>query len=196
MIAASVWQVPEPVLFNPWKHHAGALRQRIAEAIQGGEPALVELANQLVVIGTELMDLYTGKLAPAEVAAMILANLQAEQRLQPEAYRDWIQANHGYQVVTLDADQSRWVLRLGDEAGRHVHIHPGRWAPQTRRVRANVLKTAILVLAHVGVHGGEPLNVAQVNAIRRRYLQLAPMKELAGDQGLGAVIDVLRAAGA
>ena len=29
-------EVPPPVLFNTWKHHAGALRQRIAEAVRAG----------------------------------------------------------------------------------------------------------------------------------------------------------------
>lgn len=183
--SGSYGDVPPPVLFNTWKHHAGALRRRIAET------ALDDLRDQLIVIGTELMDLYTGTLSPAEISVRILHALDAEGRLPPDVYRAWIKSGGGYQVLTLE-DTCRWVLRNGEEGGRYVHLHPARWAPRTRRVRANVLKTAVLVLAHAGAHGGDPLDVKRVNAVRRRYLGLAPVKELIGDEGLGAVIDLLR----
>jgi hypothetical protein len=180
------------VLLNTWKHHAAALRQRVREAVQAGAPALKELAGQLIVIGTELMDLYTGPLTPAEIGSKVIAQLQAEGRLALPAYREWVKGSGGYCLLTFD-DGTRWVLRLGDEGGRYVHVHPGRWAPQTCRVRANVLKTAVLVLAHAGIHGGDPLDRARVNAVRRDYLGLSPVgRDLSGDQGLGAVIDLLK----
>jgi hypothetical protein len=192
--AASSWEVPAPVLMNTWKHHAGALRQRIRAAVANGPAGLDELAGQMVVIGSELMDLYTGLLTPAEIAARVLALLEAEGRLPVEAYRVWIESNRGYRVLTFVEDGSRWCLRVGDESDRYVHVHPGRWAPQTRRVRANVLKTAVLALAHAGLHGGDPRDRELVNHVRRQYLGLAPVgKELVGDQGLGAMIDVLLA---
>jgi hypothetical protein len=189
----SPWEVPHPVLFNTWKHHAAALRQRIAETVQGGDPALDDLADQMVVIGTELMDLYVGSFSPAEIGAKVLQLLRADGQLALAAYRTWITAEGGYRVLTFAEDESRWVLRMGDEADRYVHVHPARWAPATRRVRANVLKTAVMALAYVGVHGGDPLDLSLVNQVRREFLGLTPMgKDLAGDQGVGAVIDVLR----
>jgi len=184
--------VPPPVLFNAWKHHAAAIRRRVAEVACAGPAALAGLAPQLLVIGTELMDLYTGPLSPAEVAAGVLGQLQADGRLDLAAYRDWLEGNRGYRVLTLPADASAWVLRLGAEGGRYVHVHPGRRTPHTRRVRANVLKTAVMVLAHAGAHGGDPLDVALVNRARRDYLGLAPLPALAGEGGLGAVIEALR----
>jgi hypothetical protein len=188
---ASAWEAPAPVLLNGWKHHAGALRQRIRETVEAGDVGLAELAGRLVVIGTELMDLYTGDLTPTAIADQVLAELTADGHLASNAYGTWVAEGGGYRVTTLP-DESRWVLRLGD-ADRYVHVHPARWAPRTRRVRANVLKTAILVLAYVGVHGGDPLDRALVNRVRQQYLGLAPMgKDLAGDQGLGGVIDLLR----
>ncbi|HZT79721.1 MAG TPA: hypothetical protein VFA26_05855 [Gemmataceae bacterium] len=191
---SSPWDTPAPVLLNPWKHHAGFLRTQIAEAVRGREPALANLAGQLVVIGTELMDLYTGPLTPAEIAARVIDALEADGRLDLSAYREWVREAGGYRVLDFADDPSRWVLRMGNEAGRYVHVHPGRWAPQTRRVRANVLKTAVLVLAYTGVFGGDPLGRALVNSVRQQYLGLAPVgRDLAGDQGVGAVIEVLRA---
>jgi hypothetical protein len=184
--------VPPPVLFNPWKHHAGALRRRIAATARAGPPALAALAPQLLVIGTELMDLYAGVLSPADIGAGILAQLRTEGRLALDVYREWLEQNRGYRVLTLAADDSAWVLRLGEEGGRFVHVHPGRWTPHTRRVRANVLKTAVMALAYAAAHGGDPLDVALINRVRREYLGLSPVAALAGEGGLAAVIEALR----
>jgi hypothetical protein len=190
----SPWDVPAPVLFNPWKHHAGALRQRVADVGRGGAAALAALPAQVLVIGTELMDLYTGDLTPARIGERVLARLRDDGLLAWEAYRPWVEAGGGYRLLTLE-EGSVWVLRAGDPAERYVHLHPGRWTPATRRVRANVLKTAVLVLAHVAVHGGDPLDVRLVNQVRAQHLGLSPIKELAGDQGLQSVIELLRAPG-
>lgn len=181
--------IPCPVLFNTWKHHAAFLRSRIGEYASRGETALAELAAELLVVGTTQMDLYVGSNAPAEIAAEILEQLDRDGVLEPEAYRAWIEQGAGYRVVTT-ADGCNWVLRQGEEGGRHVHVHPGRWAPQTRRVRANVLKTAVLVLA--AARDGDPLELALINRVRRDFLGLAPLGRLRGEQGLGEVIDLLR----
>jgi hypothetical protein len=190
---AALFEVPDPVLLNTWKHHAGALRHRIRLTAHGGQAGLIELAGQLVVLGTELMDLYVGRLAPAEIAERVLAGLRAEDRLPLDHFRSWVAAGGGYQVLTFPEDASRWVLRMGEEDARYVHVHPARWAPATLRVRANVLKSAVMVLAHVAVHGGNPLDVALVNWVRDQYLALSPVKGLTGEQGLRGIIDTLRA---
>jgi hypothetical protein len=63
----------------------------------------------------------------------------------------------------------------------------------TCRVNANVLKTAVMALAYAAVRGGDPLDVALVNCVRRDYLGLAPLgRDLANDRGVGQVIHVLR----
>src|SRR5262245_11566544 len=184
--------VPPPVLFNTWKHHAAALRHKIGECVRGGEAALKPLADELIVIGAKLMDLYTGSYSPAEIGRLILEQLERDDRLQLEVFRNWVHAGGGYRMLTLP-DDSAWVLRVGDEADRYVHVHPGRWVPHTRRVRANVLKTAVMVLATAGVRGGDPLERALVNCVRQEFLGLAPVgRDLDGDQGLGEVIALLR----
>jgi hypothetical protein len=180
-------------LFNTWKHHAAALRREIDKSVQAGASGLDELASQLIVIGTELMDLYIGRLTPAEIGEKVLAALRAERRLAVSAYRAWLAASGGYGVLTFAEDGSRWVLRMGDETDRYIHVHPARWAPETRRVRANVLKTAVMVLAHVGLYGGDVMERARVNTIRSQYLGLAPVgRDISGADGLGAVMKLLR----
>jgi hypothetical protein len=60
-------------------------------------------------------------------------------------------------------------------------------------VRANVLKTAVMALAFVGIKGGDALDLSIVNVVRQKYLELAPLgRDLSGDQGIGAVIDLLK----
>ncbi len=182
------------MLLNTWKHHAGALRRRIAEAARGGEAGLAVLAEGMVVIGTELMDLYVGRLTPAEIAAKVVAQLQADGVLAPDAYRAWVAAEGGYRLLTFAEDDSVWVLRAGDEE-RYVHVHPARWAPATLRVRANVLKTAAMALGYVAVHGGDPMARTLLNRVRADYLRLSPVgRDPAGEQGVGRIIDLLRSA--
>jgi hypothetical protein len=187
-------ELPVPVLFSTWKHHAGTLRQCIANIAAVGEPALAALPEQLLVLGTELMDLYTGFLTPAEIGRKVTEMLRTEGRLEWSAYKPWVEENGGYRVLTFAEDTSQWVLRAGEEGGLYVHLHPGRWTPHTRRVRANVLKTAVMVLACAAVRGGDPRDVRFINSVRTTYLGLAPMRELVGDQGLGVVLDLLQAA--
>jgi hypothetical protein len=167
------------------------LRQRIVDARTVGASALDALPSHLLVMGTELMDLYIGALLPWEIGAALVAALSAEQRLAWDEYRPWLEAGGGYRVHTLPEDGSCWVLRLGEEGGRYVHLHPGRRTPHTRRVRANVLRTAVMVLAHVAVHGGDPLDVALINRVRRQSLGLAPIKQLEGEVGLQGMIELL-----
>jgi hypothetical protein len=191
--SASAWEAPPPVLLNTWKRHAGTLRWRTRTAAAAGPGALDELARNLVVIGTALMDLYLGDLPPYALGEGVRALLRRDDRLPLAAYRAWVEAGGGYRTVTLPEDGSQWVLRLGDEADRYVHVHPARGVPKTCRVNANVFKTAVLALAYPGVHGGDPLDVALVNRVRREYLGLAPLgRDLARDQGIGQAIQRLR----
>jgi len=188
---ANAADIPAPLCFNPWKHHAGWLRQRLRDV--AGADDLPALARQLIVLGTDLMDLYHGPLATVEIASGVLARLAEEGHLEADAFRAWVEAASGYGLVTLPADGSRWVLRQAPPP-RYAHLHPGRNSPHTVRVRAPVLKTAVMALAHVRVFGGDPLDRATLNAVRREYLGLPPLgKGPSADHGLGAVIALLGA---
>ena len=123
--------------------------------------------------------------------AHLRAWLEVESDL--DRYREWLLQGEEYPVLTHPADGSRWVLRLGDEQGRYVHLHPGRWSPATARVRANSLKTAFLVLCQTGLDGGDPMGRAVINEVRRELLGLPPVgDEPEGELGLGSVIELLR----
>ncbi len=182
-----------PIRFNIWKHHAGAIRWQLIQIAQGGQSRLLALPDQLRVIGTDLMDLYLGPLTPAQIGMRICEALTAGGRLERTSYQAWIDAGGGYRVLGTEYDECSWVLRLGSDSERYVHVHPARNARQTRRVRATVLKTAIAVLAQVAVHGGDPLDVVLINQVRRQILDLPPIASLASSQGLVEVLKLLRA---
>jgi hypothetical protein len=186
-------EVCHPVKLNTWKHHAGALRARIAAIAARGPAGLVEMGTRLAVLGARLMDLYTGALSPCDLSNWVVEELRRIDRLDLERYRAWLMEAEDYVVFTHPADGSRWVLRLGDERGRYVHLHPGRWSPHSARVRANVLKTAFLVQIHVRLFGGDPMDRAVINEVRREYLQLSPLgDDPEGGLGLGAILAILR----
>jgi hypothetical protein len=190
--AGTSLEVLSPVLFNTFKHHAGALRSRIDAMAAAGPAALGEFAGRVAVLGTKLMDLYTGSLLPRELSARILGGLRGAGRLELPSFRTWLAGQEGYAVVVLE-DESRWVLRLGDETDRYVHLHPGRWSPGTVRVRANVLKTAFLVLVHARIFGGDPLDRGLINEVRQQHLGLSPLgQDPESELGLGMILEVLR----
>jgi hypothetical protein len=190
---ASPWEASPPVLLNTWKHHAAALRRHIRDSIAAGPAALDELAKHLVVIGTDLMDLYLGALSPRDIGERLILQLHKDHQLSLDAYRAWIADGGGFRMRTLAADGSQWVLRMGDKMDRYIHIHPARAAAQTCRLKANLLKTAVMILAYTGIHESDPLDLELVNRVRRDYLGLPPLgHELANDQGIGRTINLLR----
>src|SRR5215831_17959674 len=82
--------LPAPVLLNTWKHHAGALRGHIRQAVAAGPAGLEALAGRLAVVGTDLMDLYLGDLSPGRIGELLLDRLRAAGHFEFSAYRDWI----------------------------------------------------------------------------------------------------------
>ncbi len=181
---------PHPVLLNTWKHHAGWIRWRIGQAVGAGSAGVDALPREMAVVGARLMDLYIGALTPAEIGGHVVTQLRAAGRLEFDPLSAWLQAQGEYTLIALP-DASKWTIRLGPADGRYLHLHPGRWVPNTMRVQANTLKSAVMAHAHALLTGGDAKDLAVVNEARRKYLGLLPVRELSGDGGLGAVIAVL-----
>jgi hypothetical protein len=186
---------PHPVLLNTWKHHAGWIRWRIRQAAGAGAVGVEALPREMAVVGTRLMDLYTGALPPAELAGHVVAELRAADRLEFEPLSAWLSGLGEYAMLELP-DGSKWTIRLGPAEGRYLHLHPGRWVPHTMRVQANMLRSAVMAHAHALLTGRAVADVAVVNEARGKYLDLLPVRELTPDEGLGAVIVALGEPGA
>ena len=182
--------LPHPALLNCWKHHAGWIRARIAVAASAGSAGVAALPAEMAVVGSRLMDLYTGSYAPAEIAEFVFAELKAHDVFEYESLAKHLAARGEYAMFTLP-DDSRWTIRLGPADGRYLHLHPGRWVPHTMRVQANTLRSAVMAQAHAQFVGADASDLAVVNEARKLYLGMLPVRELTGDGGLGAVIAAL-----
>lgn len=182
--------LPHPALLNTWKHHAGWIRRRIAAAAHSGAESVARLPTEMAVVGSRLMDLYVGTLAPATVAEHVFTDLKARGLFEYEPLAKWL-AERGEYAITEVPDGSKWTIRLGPADGRYLHLHPGRWAPHTMRVQANTLRSAVMAHAHAQLTGRDARDLSVVNDARTRYLGLLPVRELTGDGGLGAVIAAL-----
>lgn len=180
--------VPLPINFNCWKHHAGFIIKQINSVKEIKE--LDELISYILKIGESQMDLYYGKFSPLDISEEILSTLHKTKIFEYEQYKTWLSKDgKDYQLVELK-DESIWTLRLGDDAKRYVHIHPGRYSPNTLRVKATTLKTAIFLLCFEQLGEIESFETETVNNIRKKYLKEPPIKSLSLSSGLGRLIEL------
>jgi len=138
------------------------------------------------------MDLYYGNYLPIEISKQIVNYLKGKKVFLPELYKNWLTENGvDYRLINL-FDRSVWTLRLGEDAGKYVHIHPGRYSPKTRRVKALTLKSAIFTLCCEKLGEPKMSGIELINEVRRKYLEEPPLKSISKDSGLGKLIELLR----
>jgi hypothetical protein len=178
--------MPEPVLFNPWKHHQDYIIDQIRRFADPDELPL--LSQHLNKIGESTTDLYIGTLGLEDIADLTLAKLEKMNLNSEESYLHWIRRSKGSYRTETFPDGSVWVFRTGYDERRYVHIHPGRNVPFTLRVKANVLKTAISVNARTLAEGGNPLDIIKINEVRRGFIGLDPIKFTSLNHELGRMI--------
>ncbi len=137
------------------------------------------------------MDLYLGKYSPEEISDQILNIIHQHKINSAEHYKEWLgRENKHYRLVKMK-DKSVWTLRLGDNAKRYIHIHPGRYSPHTVRVKATTLRTAIFILCFKQIDKTTVLETEKINVIRTRYLNEPPIKSFSKAFGLKKLIDLL-----
>ena len=180
--------ISEPIHLNCWKHHAGFIKSKINSVTKN---SFQDLLWEIKVIGNGLMDLYFGKLSPEEISDEILQQLEVNNIFNKSEYKNWLNEEGSDFRNKKISDDSVWILRLGEDEKRFVHIHPARYSLHTFRIRAVSLKTAIVVNAYVKLNNCEPLDLKIVNEIRKEYLSESPVKSLSGDSGLGKLILLL-----
>ncbi|WP_276497596.1 hypothetical protein [Pontibacter litorisediminis] len=177
--------LPKPILFHPLKHHLGYVKAFTARSVAVPEQ---ELRQALKRIGGSQLDLYVGPLSPLQISEEVIAYLTQHLLLPPKTYRQHLSPG-GYRLCTL-SDGSAWTLRWGVHQGRHVHLHPGRYALHTLRVKANHLKTALAV-AVASIKYGHSINLQLLNQVRAEWLGLSPVPAYTADEGLGRVLELV-----
>jgi len=176
--------IPLPVQFNCWKHHAEFMKDELSRINIDGFNHLIK---EIKIIGDALMDLYLGRINPEKICSMILAQLTPD--ISKAEYVEWLyKDSRDFRIIEID-DGSRWILRLGEEGERYIHIHPGRYSPLSIRVKAQTLKTAILVCAWKRIYDQE-ITIAVINDLRKEYLNLSPVKNLSSVPALNRLIEI------
>jgi hypothetical protein len=174
------------IQLNALKHHIRAITRLIADC------PVAELPQRLKVLGNSQMDLYLGDLEETDISRQVLQVLNALDIHTEQQYQHWLEQHHHYRSITL-SDSSVWILRLGKERDKYVHIHPGRYSPATIRVKAAVLKTAIAVWVYLknGLIG--EVNEDSLNRARKEVPGLPPVKSLTESRAILKMTGILEA---
>lgn len=139
--------------------------------------------EEMRVIGTNLLDLYLGKLSVEEICAESIDFFNKEKITGPDEFKKWLKAS-SYQKIEL-SDKSVWVVKEGINEIRYIHIHPAKNSPNTIRVRGATLKTVLALKTKEEELASEKLlDLKKVNHIRKEYLQLSPVKSLERGKGI------------
>lgn len=166
-----------PVTFNPYKHHLGYLRMKIEN--WKGKP-WIEVKQEIMYIGNNLIDLYYGQLTVKGIYDEILDFAWKNDLISPGKLAAWLKPV-AYKKILL-SDHSTWVIKQGKDSIYFLHIHPGKYSPFTIRVKAPTLKTVItLQIFNLNI---EETDLKTVNQIRIEKLNLSPVKALVAGKGI------------
>ena len=178
--------VPKPVLFNTWKHHAGFLCEQIQRLSDLRDANQIQ--SNLKKIGTSTTDLYMGDMGVLEASTFTLNTVDSLGLTAEPDYLNWIRQNHDHFREITFPDASVWILRIGVEPERYIHLHPGRNTSHCRRVKANILKTAIAASIQAISQKSDPFNIDLINSAREEMCNLQPIRFITLNHELGQVI--------
>lgn len=173
-------QIPFPVTFNPLKHHTGFILDQV-NCWQSSEKT--DIGPELLQVGENLTDLYTGELPVDEICVSCIEKLPGYPLITLKQFAEWL-GEREYRKLIL-RDGSVWVVKQGTDPERFVHVHPAKYSRFTVRVRAATLKTVIALLAFGLLPSKFPeKNLDEVNRIRKRIAGLSPIKNLEENKGI------------
>lgn len=185
----SDYQIPEPVLFNPLKHHLVFMREFISIKTEDGtNDEKKDLLKELKHLGTSVMDVYSGSLSVLNICNEVKEFLKQNLISEKELFSLWagIRVND-FRVISL-SDGSRWTLKYHDNNIRFVHVFPARNSQHTFRVKSNTLRSALLYLIIIGKDfiTGDDLNKV------RTLSGLSPIKDPVDTEAITEMISILR----
>jgi hypothetical protein len=183
------YQIPEPILFNPLKHHLGFIRDFVSmrsEAHRNSSDK--DLIRDLKHLGTSVMDVYSGVLSISKICREIIDFLLERKLTEKQVYSSWagLKMNE-YKVIPL-SDGSEWTLKFHNNSFRFVHIFPARGSQNSFRVKSNTLKSALLY--HIIV-GKDYITGDDLNRVRP-MLGLSPVRDAVDTEAIVEMIEILR----
>jgi len=182
------YQIPAPILFNPFKHHLGFIKEFINQNIDNSGMNIQQLSKDIKHLGTSVMDIYNGKLSVGDICSEALEFLKNNRLLDKKAYSLWTGTKaDSFKIITM-SDQSQWTLKYHDDNQLFVHLFPARNSSHTFRVKANTLKSALIYNIIIGkdMVTGDDLNKV------RPFLGLSPVKDSIDTEAILEMIEILR----
>jgi len=185
----SDYQIPEPFLFNPLKHHLGFIKEFLdLRTDNESNDDVKNLIKELKHLGTSVMDVYTGSISVNNVCREVRECLEKKDRLKKEPFSEWAGINmNDFRLITFP-DGSQWTLKYFDNSLRYIHIFPARSSQYTFRVKSNTLKSAMIYCLLIGKDfiTGDDLNKV------RTLLNLSPVKDPVDSEAITEMIEILR----
>jgi len=183
------YQIPEPILFNPLKHHLGFMREFVSlRSEAGGKNEEKDLIKELKHLGTSVMDVYSGALSVNTICREVLGCLSEKNILEKIRFSAWTGINtNDYRVIPI-SDGSEWTLKYHSNNSRFVHIFPARGSCCSFRVKSNTIKSALLYYIKVGKDyvTGDDLNSV------RPMLGLSTVRDAVDSEAIVEMIEILR----
>ncbi len=184
--------IPESIQFNLWKHHLNYIKEQIRNSASLGESALIDIKHEILKIGASQMDLYLGDLSPYTISREIINMLTGLKINNRILYEKWISSGVKFYRSLILSDNSKWILRQGNDDKKYIHIHPARRSSFCIRVKAVTLKTAILVSVLSNIQNSIPENLLLINSIRKEFLEEPPIKSLSTAGSLVKLIQLIK----
>jgi hypothetical protein len=184
--------IPEPLLFNPLKHHLGFITEFINLKIaKEPDSDRKDLIKELKHLGTSVMDVYSGSLSISQICKDVIEYLEQKRLTKRDAYSGWTGANvNDFRVISI-SDGSQWTLKYHNNELRYVHLFPARSSPLSFRVKSNTLKSAILYYIMIGK---DFITADDLNKVRP-LLGLSPIKDPVDTEAITEMIEILRVSG-
>jgi len=181
-------QIPEPVLFNPLKHHLGYIKDFANREFNGGKYSESDILKQMKHIGNSVMDVYSGVLAVKNLCSEVLYFLKKNKLSDKDHFSEWAGMKaDDYKLISL-SDGSEWMIKYNDNISRYVHVFPSRGDSYSFRVKSNTLKTALLY--HIKI-GKDYITGDDLNRVRP-LLGLSPVKNSANAEAIIEMIEIIR----
>lgn len=181
------YQIHEPLLFNPMKHHLAFLREFIILRSEGeSTDDIKDLVKELKHLGTSVMDVYNGRLSVLSICNEVEKYLEAKSLMNKESLTKWTGTNN-LRIITL-SDDSEWTVKYHNSISRFVHFFPARSSPHSFRVKSNTLKSAMLYLILIEK---DYISAEDLNKVRS-LLVLSPVKDSFDTEAILEMIEILR----
>jgi hypothetical protein len=182
------FQIPEPFVFNPIKHHLGFIKEFINLNIDRTGSDIQILTRDLKHIGTSVMDIYSGPLSIRNICSEAEELLKQKNISGRESYSEWAGTKNECFRINTFSDGSQWTFKYHDNPRRFVHIFPARSSRHSFRVKSNTLKSALIYMIIIGKDfvTGDDLNRT------RPLLGLSPVKDPIDTEAILEMIEILR----